>query len=57
MKCENIFCVYNKDNECTTEPEIGINGFCEACIYVDAEREYLDKLKAEMLEVWDEQDG
>ena len=57
MKCENIFCVYNKDNECITEPEIGINGFCEACIYVDAEREYLDKLKAEMLEAWDEQDG
>jgi len=54
MNCENIFCVYNRKNECTVEPEIGINGFCESCIYVDIDNGYLDFIKENMLKRWEE---
>lgn len=46
MKCENCFCIYQRNNYCSlTEVELDIQGQCKECIYIDLEKETLEKLK------------
>ncbi len=36
MNCENIYCVYWRDNECSLrEISLDIQGSCKNCIYVN----------------------
>ncbi len=51
MICENIFCIYNKNERCTVEEiALDIQGKCTACEYVDVDDEYLSRKKKEALE-------
>lgn len=57
MECENVFCVYQKNEKCILdEIRIDICGRCSSCIVVEPETEYLDKLKDEMLKRFEEYD-
>ena len=54
MICENIYCIYNNDERCMVEDiELDIQGKCTSCIYVDIEKEYLNRKKKELLEEYD----
>ncbi|MBQ3183270.1 MAG: hypothetical protein IJB57_06350 [Clostridia bacterium] len=51
MICENVFCIYNKDEGCIVEEiELDIQGKCTSCEYVDVDDEYLKRKKKEALE-------
>ena len=51
MICENIFCVYNKEENCVLgDVELDIQGKCTSCEYVDIDDEYLKRKKKEALE-------
>jgi len=55
MKCENIFCVYQKDGQCRLgEITLDIQGRCEDCVYVEPDEELLEEAKARVLESWGE---
>ena len=50
MKCENSYCVYQKQGKCTLDQiQINISGMCSECIYVDLEDSVLDKAKDKLL--------
>ena len=51
MKCENCFCIYEKNGDCILE-EISLNacGNCEDCIYPSIDSEYLEAKKQSLLE-------
>ena len=51
MKCENLFCIYEKDGNCTIDNvELDISGSCQNCIYVDIPENLLETLKISCLE-------
>ncbi len=38
MKCDNIFCLYWSDNQCSNDNvSIGINGACNDCVILDTD--------------------
>lgn len=46
MNCENIFCIYWKDNNCIlNEISLDIIGNCQSCIYVDLSNDLLAKYR------------
>ena len=48
MECENIFCVYQKDNKCKLDKiTLDIQGNCTSCIYVNINEKTLDNYKNE----------
>lgn len=50
MKCENLFCIYQSDDNCLLEHiDLDIQGQCKECIYPDIDEEYLKKLKEKYL--------
>ena len=50
MKCQNFFCVYQKQGECILdEITLDIDGRCEDCIYVNINDDLLQKLKVKQL--------
>lgn len=50
MTCENILCIYQKNNKCIlNEINLDITGTCVNCIYVDLSEETLSELKANQL--------
>ncbi len=50
MNCENIFCIYQRNNKCVlTEISIDITGACADCIYVDISKKELKELKENQL--------
>jgi len=50
MKCENCFCIYQKNNKCILKNiELDVLGQCHECIYVDIPQKYLEALKNEKL--------
>lgn len=50
MRCENIFCIYQKNGECILdEIEIDISGKCASCIFPNIDDDYLQKAKAKTL--------
>lgn len=52
MTCENIFCIYQRNNECILEDiDIDITGACANCIYVDIAQKQLTELKENQLRV------
>ena len=50
MKCENSYCIYNKEYECILK-EIGLDslGMCEECINVSLDCEFLEREKERQL--------
>lgn len=57
MRCENYFCIYQFNGECTIET-IDINrlGMCTECIYPDIDREFLSQAKLKLLKKYEELD-
>ncbi len=50
MTCENIFCIYQRNNECILEEiSLDIIGICDNCIYVDIDTKMLNELKENQL--------
>ena len=51
MSCENIYCIYNKQNRCGFE-SVTINalGMCEDCILVSFDKDFLDTEKKRQLQ-------
>jgi len=50
MKCENIFCVYQKNDECILEEiELDILGQCRECIYIDLSDDIINEQKTKKL--------
>lgn len=50
MHCENLFCIYWENNECTLEEiSLDIQGNCQGCIYVDLEEKLLKNKREELL--------
>lgn len=46
MQCENVFCIYWKDNVCALKDiQLDIGGSCVSCIYVDIEEKTLSSLR------------
>ena len=57
MKCENLYCIYEKDGECILdEIEINASGMCGECILVSMHFEALDKLKEIQRKEFEERD-
>jgi len=50
MKCENEYCIYNKENKCQFE-QVGINslGMCDDCIIVSFDKNLLAAEKEKQL--------
>lgn len=54
MNCENIFCIYWDEHVCTLENiDIDSAGCCESCIYVEFEKNELDKLRKKQLQEYE----
>ena len=50
MKCENYFCIYEKDGNCTLdEISVNISGGCDDCIYPSLDNDYLEWQKEKLL--------
>ena len=50
MTCENIFCIYQRNNQCILEKiNLDIMGACADCIYVDTDQKTLMELKENQL--------
>ena len=50
MECENIYCVYQKNGNCTLEEiSIDIGGRCQSTLFVEADEKILDELKEKLL--------
>ena len=50
MICENIFCIYHRNNKCVLEEiNLDITGACTDCIYVDIDPKTLKLLKENQL--------
>lgn len=57
MKCENLYCIYEKDGECLLDQiEINSAGFCSECILLSVPFEALEKLKYIQREKFRQQD-
>ena len=55
MRCENKFCIYWEDNECTLEDVcIDNSGRCDDCIYVNIPEEQLKVSRKEILDRYDD---
>lgn len=51
MNCENIFCIYQRENQCILEKiNLDIMGACTDCIYVNIGYEKLNKFKEKHLQ-------
>ena len=59
MKCQNRFCIYQKDDICTLdeEAELDINGMCINCIYPDIPEKMLNQEKEKLLKLYDEEEN
>lgn len=50
MNCENIFCIYQRNNKCVLEKiNLDITGACTDCIYVDIGQKELREFKETQL--------
>ena len=50
MKCENMFCIYQENDECfLKETELDITGSCKNCIYINIPEKELSRKKEEIL--------
>lgn len=50
LRCENKFCIYWKEYECTLdEIELDELGCCQMCIYVEVDEDILEKSRQEIL--------
>ena len=50
MRCENIFCVYQKNDECILkEIELDVLGQCRQCIYINLPQTILEEQKNKTL--------
>ena len=44
MRCENLFCIYWKENGCTLEKiSLDIQGICQDCVYATLDEALLEK--------------
>lgn len=51
MVCENRFCIYQTDDECTLkEIQLDAAGICISCIYPSFDEDYLRKEKSKLLQ-------
>ena len=50
LSCENEFCIYQKQGICILESvQLDIQGNCVDCIYINVEKDTLNKLKEALL--------
>ena len=50
LSCENEFCIYQKQGTCVLESvQLDIQGNCVDCIYINVEKDTLNKLKEALL--------
>lgn len=46
MRCENLFCIYEREGECLLDViDLDMQGGCNECVYVDIDKDYLEKIK------------
>ena len=51
MICENIFCIYQRKDQCVLkEISLDITGACAHCIYVDIGQKMLEEMKENQLQ-------
>lgn len=54
MLCENIFCIYWKDRNCSlSEISLDIQGNCEKCIYIDIDENILENQRIKNIKEYD----
>lgn len=55
MICENIFCIYQKENTCILE-EISLDslGTCSECILIDLDEVFLSEEKQKILDSYND---
>ena len=54
MKCENYFCIYELNGNCTLkEISLDVTGTCNDCIYPSINREIIEKAKQSLLNKFD----
>ncbi len=58
MHCENMYCIYQKDNACTLD-EIALDsmGMCSDCILVNIDTDALATAKEKLLAQYDVADN
>lgn len=50
MNCDNIFCVYNLEKNCSIDNvTMDANGMCQDCIYINLEDKILNQQKLKIL--------
>ena len=50
MKCENNYCIYNRQHKCLVdEPEMNSLGMCDSCIIISLEGDFLENEKERQL--------
>lgn len=50
MKCENYFCVYEKDCKCILDSiSLDVQGSCLSCVYVNIDDDILQRQKNKFL--------
>lgn len=56
MKCEAIYCIFNRKCLCTSQDEIKIDSFgiCDSYVIVSISEEELELMKKEQLAEWEE---
>ena len=53
MKCENYFCIYQSDDECTIdEIHLDIIGQCTDCLYANIEKSISEEAKSRHWKNW-----
>ncbi len=58
MECRNVFCIYQKDNQCTMgDIELDSAGVCQSCIYPDIPTEILETAKEQLRKKFVEEDS
>lgn len=58
MDCENLFCIYFKEQCCTLDHiALDIQGQCQACIYVSLDEKLLEAERQKILQQYDVQDS
>lgn len=57
MRCENKFCIYQKDNICSLDKiEIDSMGMCTECIHTTINESILSKIKTKTLSAYHNED-
>lgn len=56
MHCDNVFCIYWSEKACMlNKVSLDIQGNCQDCIYVNIEKDVLQRQREKVLKSFDEE--